>query len=131
MNGYLLSASIIAFVVGLVHTVLGEVLIFRKLRQGRLIPTNGGSLLSESNVRILWASWHALTAFGWAIAFILFWLSKMTLSEAGGTYTVLEHTIAASMLVSAVLVLIGTKGKHPGWIGLSIVSVLVWMGTSV
>ncbi|USB33452.1 hypothetical protein [Paenibacillus sp. YPG26] len=129
MNGYLLSASILAFVVGLVHTVLGEVLIFRKLRQGKTIPTNGGSLLSESNVRILWASWHALTAFGWAMAYILFWLSRQSVSD--GQYTVLEHTIAASMLVCAVLVLIGTKGKHPGWLGLSIVSVLVWIGISV
>lgn len=131
MNGYLLSASILAFIVGLVHTVLGEVLIFRKLRQGRIIPTNGGSLLSESNVRILWASWHALTAFGWAIAFLLYWLSQMTLADAEGKYTVIEHTLAASMLVCAGLVLIGTKGRHPGWLGLSIVSVLVWMGISV
>lgn len=53
-----------------------EVLIFRKLRRDRFIPSIGGSLLSESNVRILWASWHALTVFGWAIAFLLFWLSQ-------------------------------------------------------
>ncbi|WP_433944994.1 hypothetical protein [Paenibacillus sp. SN-8-1] len=129
MNGYFLGASLLAFVVGLVHTVLGEVLIFRKLRHESFIPTNGGNLLRESNVRILWASWHALTVFGWAIAFLLFWLSQQSLPE--GKYIVLEHTIAASMLVCAALVLIGTKGKHPGWIGLSIVSVLVWIGTSV
>lgn len=33
MNGYLLSASVLAFVFGLIHTILGEVLIFRRMRR--------------------------------------------------------------------------------------------------
>ncbi|MBB3114777.1 hypothetical protein FHS18_006937 [Paenibacillus phyllosphaerae] len=126
MNGYLLSASVLAFVVGLVHTVLGEILIFRKMRRDGFIPTDGGNVLRESNVRILWASWHVLTVFGWGMAILLLWLAQQSL--VSGTFRVLEYTVAASMLVGAVLILIGTKAKHPGWVGLLGVAVLVWFG---
>ncbi|TYP72068.1 hypothetical protein BCM02_109347 [Paenibacillus methanolicus] len=126
MNGYLLSASVLAFVVGLIHSVLGEILIFRRMRRGGFIPTDGGNVLRESNVRILWASWHVLTVFGWGMAILLLWLAQQSL--VSGTFRVLENTVAASMLVGAVLILIGTKAKHPGWVGLLGVAVLVWFG---
>lgn len=126
MNWYFLTASVLAFVVGLIHTILGEVLIFRRMRRDGFIPTDGGSALRESNVRILWASWHVLTVFGWGMALVLVWLAQQSL--VSGTFRVLENTVAASMLVGAVLILIGTKAKHPGWVGLLGVAVLVWFG---
>ena len=60
MNWYFVIAAALAFLVGLVHSVLGERLIFRRLRQDGFVPTNGGKLLGERDVRILWASWHVL-----------------------------------------------------------------------
>ncbi|MCR2806852.1 hypothetical protein [Paenibacillus soyae] len=126
MNGFFFSASIIAFAVGLIHTVLGEMLIFRKMRRNSFIPTNGGSVLRESNVRILWASWHALTVFGWGLALLLLWLARH--SNHDGTYLLLVHIVAVSMLAGSALIFIGTKGKHPGWAGLLIVAILSWMG---
>ena len=39
MNWYFVAAAALAFVVGLVHSVLGEIRIFRGLRRGRLVPT--------------------------------------------------------------------------------------------
>ena len=73
MNSYFIAAAVLAFLVGLVHSILGERLIFRRLREGRVVPTHGGTLLGEGHVRILWASWHVLTVFGWGIAAILLW----------------------------------------------------------
>jgi hypothetical protein len=58
MNPYLVAAAVLAFVVGLVHSVLGERLIFRRLRTGQVVPTNGGTVLRESHVRILWLPSH-------------------------------------------------------------------------
>jgi hypothetical protein len=127
MNWYFFSAAIIAFVVGLFHTILGEVLVFRKMRRESFIPTYGGNILKESNVRILWSTWHALTIFGWGMAFLLFWLSWHT--SGSYSYSLLENAIAASMLGGSVLVLIGTKGMHPGWFGLLSVAILIWIGS--
>jgi hypothetical protein len=126
MNLYFASAAALAFVVGLVHSALGERLIFRRLRQGGLVPTNGGKLLGEGHVRILWASWHVLTVFGCAFAAVLLWLSI----DARGASSMgfIEQAIAISMLFGSVLVFVGTKGRHPGWLGLLGVAVLVWLG---
>ena len=128
VNAYFIAAASLAFVVGLVHSVLGEVMIFRRMRKpGRVIPTDGGSILPGSNVRILWASWHVLTVFGWGMAAVLAWLSQP--SARGIVDGFIELTIAISMLAGSVLVLIATRGRHPGWIGLFGVAVLVWLGS--
>jgi hypothetical protein len=129
MNSYFVAAASLAFLVGLVHSILGEVLIFRRMRRGGLIPTEGGTLLRESNVRILWASWHVLTVFGWLIAAILFWLSQQPSKQS--SYVFIETAIIVSMLTGSAFVLVGTKARHPGWVGLLGVAILVWMGRTV
>jgi hypothetical protein len=131
MNAYFIAAAALALVVGLVHSVLGEIMIFRRMRKpGRVIPTDGGTRLLGSNVRILWASWHVLTVLGWGMAAILVWLS---LSDSRGAddgviEQAIGQAIAISMLAGSLLVLIATKARHPGWIGLLGVAVLVWLG---
>ncbi len=126
MNDYFVAAAALAFLVGIIHSVLGEILIFRRLRTGGVVPTNGSTLLDERHVRILWASWHVLSVMGWGMASILLWLA-MEPSAAGNT-AFIEKAIIASMLGGALLVLIGTRGRHPGWIGLLGVAILVWLG---
>lgn len=126
MNSYLVTAAILAFLVGLAHSVFGEILIFRRLRQGHLVPTNGGSLLQERHVRILWASWHVLTVFGWSIAAVLLWLSLPSSSPSSAM--LIKHVVVIAMLAGSALVFFGTKARHPGWVGLLAVAVFVWLG---
>ncbi|MEK4662368.1 hypothetical protein MHH93_10745 [Priestia sp. FSL H7-0729] len=126
MNWYYLIASILMFVVGLVHSILGEVQVFRRMRENGFIPTNGGNVLSESFVRIIWSTWHSLTAFGWGMSLILLLLARnSTLNEA---FVTLGNYIAISMFIGSILILIGTKAKHPAWIGLLGVAIIVFYG---
>lgn len=126
MNWYLLAAAALAFLVGLVHSVFGEHMIFRRLRRGGAIPSDGGPRLGDAHVRILWASWHVLTAFGWGYASVLAWLALQPASAASPQF--LLHAILVSMLAGALLVLVGTRARHPGWAGLLGVAVLIWCG---
>lgn len=123
MNRYFLAAAILSFLVGLAHSILGEMLIFRRMRQGGLIPTNGGRVIGEGHVRILWASWHVLTVFGWCLAAVLLWLAQA--QRAG--HAPIGQAIVVAMAAGSFLVLVGTRGKHPGWIGLLGVAVLAWL----
>ena len=127
MNWYFVIAAALAFLVGLVHSVLGERLIFRRLRQDGFVPTNGGKLLGERDVRILWASWHVLTVFGWCIASILLWLSLPSSSTSSARF--IEQAVIVAMLAGSALVFIGTKARHPGWAGLLAVAIFVWLGS--
>lgn len=124
MHTTLALAGALTFVVGAVHSILGERLIFRRMRQGTLIPTHGKPILHERHVRILWASWHVVTLFGWAMGAVM--LQRASADAPLDAW--LAHAIAASMFGGSLLVLIGTRGRHPGWIGLLAVALLVWFG---
>ena len=127
MNRYFVAAAVLAFLVGLAHSVFGEKLIFRRLREGGLVPTNGGKVFGQGQVRILWASWHVLTVFGWGIGSILLWSSLY--SSGSSLAAFIEIAVVISMLCGSVLVFVGTKARHPGWVGLLGVAVLVWLGS--
>lgn len=122
MQSYLLAAAILAVIVGLVHSVLGEILIFRHLRDSGLVPDREAPPLEPRHVRIIWASWHAVTVFGWAFAGVL-----LAIASPGYPYSVgstFVHVATGAFVGAALLVLVGTRGRHPGWLGLSVIAAL-------
>ncbi|MEO8383817.1 MAG: hypothetical protein ABI583_01135 [Betaproteobacteria bacterium] len=125
MQIYFLSAAIVSVVVGIVHSVLGEHLIFKKLRRLGLVPTEAAPPLQSRNIRILWATWHLASVFGFGFAIILY--------AAGVGQTSLDAFTINALIFAYVggsaLVLLATKGKHPGWVGLLSVAVLVYLGS--
>ena len=121
---FLIAAGCLAILVGGIHSAVGEVLIFNRMRRGAIIPTDGGDRLRERHVRILWASWHLVTIFGLALAIILLRLGMAPLSPVRPFLTLV---IALSMAAGGLLVLYATRGRHPGWIGLVGVAVLTWL----
>ncbi len=124
MNIALTTAGVLTMVIGLVHSVMGEYLIFRRMRKGTLIPSVVQPLLRERHIRILWATWHVVTVFGFGFAAIL--LSSARPESALDLRTFSLQAIAASTGIAACLVLWATKGKHPGWLGLILVTVCIW-----
>lgn len=128
MNWYFVAAALLMFAIGLIHSVFGERLIFRRMRSTGFIPTNGGKVLREPHVRILWASWHLVTAMGSGMAVMLLCLALPSSSYLAQSFVV--KAIIAAALVSSVLVFIGTKGKHLGWAGLLGVALITAIGMS-
>ena len=113
-------SGVVTVMVALVHSVLGEVLIFKRMREGTIVPTKGQPVLRERHVRILWATWHIVSIFGVAFAAVLIGLSHAPETSFRSLFLI---AVAVSMAVSSALVLFATKGMHPGWIGLLIVAV--------
>ena len=118
MNVLLAAAAVLALIVGLVHSVFGEILIFRRLE-----PSPDGARAHRRPFDILWACWHIATVMGLSLAALLWALA--TMPEPFPLRTVLVVAIASAYAVSGVLVLVGTRARHPGWIGLLGVAVLV------
>ena len=127
MQDYLFAAAVLAVLIGVVYSVLGEVLIFRRLRKGGLVPTQAAPPLAERHIRILWATWHVVTVFGFAFATMLYKLGSV--DTAVSIQSVVLTATGAAFLGGAILVLVGTKGSHPGWIGLAGAAALVVMAT--
>lgn len=125
MNTTLIVAGILITLVGVVHSALGEILIFSRMRKGTLVPKIGKPILRERHVRILWATWHLVTIFGFGFAAVLF-QAALPASEAA-IYDAALNSTAVVMLVGSVLVCFATKGMHPGWVGLLVVALLIWL----
>ncbi|MBK6598726.1 MAG: hypothetical protein IPG25_12900 [Proteobacteria bacterium] len=124
MQPLLATAAVLAIVTGVVHSLLGERLIFRHLRQSSLVRSLPGPLLQGRNVRILWVTWHLASVFGWAFAGLL-WQLAQNPGVALSASSVLGAS-AAGFLAGALLVLVGTRGRHPGWVALGAVGFLSW-----
>jgi hypothetical protein len=74
---WLIGAATLSVLIAAVHSVLGERRIFRHLRRaGQVVPTEGGTVLREFQVRILWGAWHGLSVFGLGLAGVLAWLAQ-------------------------------------------------------
>ena len=125
MQLFLFIAGSLAILVGLVHSILGEVLIFSRLRNDEIVPTSPAPPLQEWHVRILWASWHIVSIFGWAFSAILLRMAFPATDQL--FFLFVKNSIIVSMFVSALIVLVATKGRHPGWVGLLAVAVLTWL----
>ncbi len=126
MNLLLAAAAVLAMASGAVHSVLGERLIFRRLRQASLVPSAPAPPLQERHIRILWASWHLVSVLGWAMAALLWRLAAGT--DSGLSADVLLNVIAWGFFAGSLLVLVATRGRHPGWIALAAVAVSAWLG---
>jgi hypothetical protein len=122
MNIALIAASGLAAALGLAHSVIGEVLIFRAWRRDPAVLKQAG--LPLRHTRILWASWHLVTLFGWAFAALLYTAaSDVAASPLSASITA---AIAIATLAGGILVLAATRGRHPGGIVLLLIAGLAW-----
>lgn len=123
MQTMLFVAGVLAVVTGLAHSVFGERLIFRHLRGSGVVPAAAAPPLRERHIRILWATWHVATLFGWAFGAVLLQLAFA--DDGASLRTIVVNAIVLSHLGGSALVLVGTRGRHPGWIALLAVAMLV------
>ena len=127
MNTWLVCAAGLSVLIALAHSVLGEQRIFRHLRPaGQIVPTEGGTLLREFQVRILWATWHGLSAMGLGLAAVLLWLAHPAAQAVSAGRV--ECCVAMAMAVTGMLVLISNRGRHPAWLALFAAAALVALG---
>ncbi|MES9943184.1 MAG: hypothetical protein ABW104_15370 [Candidatus Thiodiazotropha sp. 6PLUC2] len=123
MQIILATAAGLAVLTGIVHSVMGELLIFRHLRNGTLVPTHDAPPLKNRNIRIVWATWHLATVFGWAFAAVL---GRLAMDPQAEIISLVVGATVAAYAGGAMLVLVGTRGRHPGWVALSAVAALTW-----
>ena len=125
MNLYMLMAGFLTVILGTAHSVLGELLIFRHLRRKEFVPRISLPPLKEHHIGILWATWHLATALAWAFGVILFGLAAPV--QEGTLQVLAKNAATVAFSSSSLIVLIGTKGKHPGCIVLLAIALLIWL----
>lgn len=130
MNIYLLIAGILSYLLSIVHSVLGEYLIFRHKRvKGSLVPQKSDSEISKRHLGIIWATWHLVSIFGWCIGAILIKIAFVENDIDNHNLAFIIRGIMYAMIASSATVFLGTKGRHPGWIVLLAIAILLYIGS--
>jgi hypothetical protein len=124
MNTALVQAAAGLAIVGAVHSVMGEILVFRTLRTRGVVPTGGYPVLREHQVRILWGTWHLVTLLGWALSALLWRLASVPVETDLVAW--MADLAGAATLASGLLVFYATDGRHPAWVALLVIATLVW-----
>ena len=118
-------SAILTVLMGIVHSLLGERWIFSPLRNKWDLPALQGSV--SATKRTLRFTWHITTVLGFGIAAILF--SYASLPSLGPEQLLVLRILAISYLVSFVVALVGSKGRHPSWIVFLVVGVLLYLAS--
>lgn len=114
-------AATLLFLVGLMHSLLGEKNLIRPLLAREDFPVVLGS---QRNGRLtLWFGWHALTLFWWGQAYVLMQMAFDI--ETAGRTTLITLSFACGTL--GLVALLVSRGKHLSWVlFLPLAAILAW-----
>jgi hypothetical protein len=123
MNPYFIIAAVLALAIGVAHSWLGERYVLMRLFRRHNIPHLFGS--DDFTKRTLRFAWHLTTVSWFGTAALLLILAS---SPLDATARLLSRAMAATFLVSAVIALVASRGRHLSWVVFLLIAGLIWMG---
>lgn len=119
----LIVAALLVLFIALVHSVLGERYILRRLfRRDNLPKLFGGTDFTKRTLRF---AWH-ITSVAWCGLGALLWLLAQ---PAAPTSRDVAGVVSLTFGASALLALGGSRGRHLAWVVFLAIAVLAWWGT--
>ena len=123
MNPWLVIAAALVVFIAAVHAILGErYIIIRLWRQDHLPKLLGSDLFTK---RVLRFAWHLTTVAWLGFAAILLLGAGW---DGGMNTAAILNMIGITFLLSALLSLIITRGRHISWIVFLAIAVMAWLG---
>lgn len=111
------------FALAILHSVIGERLIFRHVRAGTPGYEAASALLPPRRWDALWSTWHLVSVLGLGLSASIVAASIYDeLAKAAETVAII---MAATFAISGVFWFAGTKGKHPAWIAFLVIAALI------
>jgi len=114
----LLIAAVLTAAIALAHSYLGERLVIGPLFASDVPKLGGSSRFMRRTVRY---AWHLTSLWGLAFAALLIYYSRDALQHV----TALQ-IVSATFLLSALMAVIMTRGKHFSWVVFLAIGLLVW-----
>ena len=120
MNLLLVTAAVLTMAIGIAHSWLGErYIISRVLRRDDLPKLFGDDTFTRQTLRF---AWHLTTVAWFGLAAVLLVLSGILTGVRVSDGLI--FAIAQTFIVSAILALILTRGRHLSWIVFAAISAL-------
>lgn len=121
MDRVLALAGTLALLLAPIHSILGEKLVFARLREGGRWSEPALKLLEPRRWWSIRASWHLVSILGIGVAALL-------LGLAFGSVDV-EAAMGLTFLVASVYWAVATRLGHPAWIVLGLIGALLLFAT--
>jgi hypothetical protein len=122
MNILLLIGAVLAVLIGIAHSVLGErFLLVRLFRRDNLPHLLGGDAFTKQTLRF---AWHLTTVAWWGFAALL-------VLHAGGEPDAVASAVSIIEIVflaSALMTLIVSRGRHLSWVVFMGIAAAAWFG---
>ena len=109
MSTLLYVAAILTFVIGIIHSVLGERYILTRLFRRNDLPALFGG--PEFTIFTLRFAWHITTIAWWGFASILVLMANESLSFHNTAIA-----LSVTFLATGLTALIASRGRHLSWI---------------
>lgn len=126
MNAYLVGGATGMILIAALHSVLGEKYILeRLLRRSDLPRLFGSDVLTRQTLRF---AWH-VTSIAWiGFAAVTLSLASRTPIDAGSA--VIIEIVRWTFLLTALVALFGSRGKHFAWVVFLAIAGALWFGAS-
>ncbi|WP_309669173.1 hypothetical protein [Gemmatimonas sp.] len=119
MNAWLVTAAAGLGAVGVAHSYLGErYLLIRLFRRTDLPRVLGSEQFTKRTLRF---AWHLTTVAWWGAA-------AMMLAVGAGSPRLAVQLLSATFLVSALVALGASRGRHLSWLVFLGIAVAAWLG---
>jgi hypothetical protein len=124
MSALLTTGAVLAFGVGLAHSLLGERYVLVRLFRRPDLPKLFGT--DRFTRRTLRFAWHLTTVAWWGFG------AQMVLAAGAPAALPAEalRVIAGTFGVSAVITLVASRGRHLAWIVFLAIAVCAWLAAS-
>jgi len=114
-------AAVLAVAIGAAHSYLGErYILVRLLRRADLPRLFGSDVFTKRTLRF---AWHMTTVAWWGLGAVLVMVTGGASARSTGA------AIAATFLATALLILIGSRGRHLAWIVFLVIAAAAWYAT--
>ena len=126
MNPYLITGAVLAFGIGLAHSYLGErYLLIRLFRRTNLPRLFGSDDFTKRTLRFVW---HATTIAWWGLGAVMALVAASQTDQVGSTVLAV---VALTFLVTGIITLVQTRGRHLSWVMFLAIAVLCWFGRNL
>lgn len=125
MSPWLAAGAVLAFGVGLTHSVLGERYILMRLLRRDLPKLFGRDTFTKRTLRF---AWHLTTLAWWGFAAQMAWAAGALSRGAGqDPDAALLQPIAWTFLVSAIVTAAASRGRHLAWPVFAAIAACAWL----
>lgn len=115
-------AALLTIILAAAHSYLGErFIIVRLLRRNDLPKLFGSDVFTKRTLRF---AWHITTVLAVGMAALLFSLARPVAPDA----LTIAQIISITFMISGVVAVVGSRGRHLSWVIFFAVGVMAWIG---